>query len=134
MYTGPIKLIDPARRAYARALIGDAPDGWVVTIKEPTRSLDQNARMWAMLTDISQQCTIDGKHYTPDEWKIMVMHACGWENQFLPGIGDGRPFPAGFSSSRLTIRQMTTLIDWMHAYGAEHGVVWSEKHPDERAA
>jgi hypothetical protein len=35
--------------------IKDAPDGYVVEIKEPTRKLSQNAKFHAILTDISRQ-------------------------------------------------------------------------------
>ena len=52
------------------------------------------------------------------------MNACGWECQFLEGL-DGRPFPQGFRSSHLTKSQMSNLIEWLLAFGAEHGVRWT---------
>ena len=67
----------------------------------------------------------DWRRHTPDDWKAIMMNACGWESQFLEGL-DGRPFPQGFRSSQLTKSQMSTLIDYMQAFGDEHGVVWSE--------
>lgn len=33
----------------------DAPEGFVVTVAEPTRTLEQNARLWACLGDIAGQ-------------------------------------------------------------------------------
>ena len=69
---------------------------------------------------------------TPDEWKPRIMHACGFECQFLPGILDGHPFPVGFRSSQLTKKQMSALIDWMQAWGDEQGIRWSD--PAERKA
>lgn len=73
-----------------------------------------------MLTDISRQCP-EGRHYTPETWKALFMHACGHEVQFIPGLS-GDPFPVGFRSSKLDKRQMAELIEWISAYGAEHGV------------
>ena len=128
----PIKLIGPSQRAFAKAEIDRAPDGYFVAIKEPTRTLDQSAKMWAMLGDLSKQ-KAGGFVATPDDWKAMTMHACGYECQFLQGL-DGRPFPIGFRSSRLTVRQMADLITWIMAYGDEQGIRWTEPHPDERAA
>ena len=127
----PIKLIGSAQRYHAAKFIEQAPDGYIVTIKEPTRSLDQNARLWAMLTDVSKAMP-HGRRHTPDDWKCLFMHACGWEVQFLDGL-DGRPFPSGFRSSHTTVRQMADLITFISAYGDEHGVAWSEPNPDERA-
>jgi hypothetical protein len=128
-----IKLVGPNQRQHACNVIMGAPDGYIVTVREPTRNLDQNARLWAMLGDLSKQEPA-GIKATPEEWKCLTMHACGWECQFLPGLLDGRPFPIGFRSSRLTVKQMAALITWLRAYGDEQGVVWSEPHPDERAA
>ena len=131
-YYPPIILTGPRQRVRATASISFAPDGYIVTIKEPTRSLDQNARMWAMLADISKAMP-DGRRHTPDDWKCLFMHACGWEVQFLDGL-DGRRFPSGFKSSRMTVRQMADMITFISAYGDEREVAWSEPHPDERSA
>jgi hypothetical protein len=119
-----VKLIDGARRANAIRQILAAPLGWIMTLREPTRSLDQNNRFWAMLTDLSVQ-RAGGIVATREEWKLLVMHAAGYECQFMEGL-DGRPFPIGFRSSRLSVKQMTLLMDWMSAYGDERGVIWSE--------
>ena len=125
----PIKLIGLTQRSDAARFIKQAPDGYIVTIREPTRSLDQNARLWAMLTDISKAMPQHGRRHTPDDWKCLFMHACGWEVQFLDGL-DGRPFPSGFKSSRMTVKQMADLITFIMAYGDEHGVAWSEPEPE----
>lgn len=112
-------------RERAKLWIDRAPHGWFCEIREPRRSGEQNDRMWAMLTDISRAQPM-GRRHTPDDWKAILMNACGWESQFLEGL-DGRPFPQGFRSSQLTKSQMTTLIEYMFAFGAEHGVEWSDE-------
>ena len=126
----PLKLTDHRVRERAKGIIDAAPDGYVVSVREPTRSLDQNAKMWPMLADISR-AEPKGWKLTDNDWKAILMHACGWEVQFLPGL-DGRPFPHGFKSSNLTVRQMSDLIEFIYAFGSEHGVEWSEPHPDEQ--
>lgn len=109
-----------------------APPGTRVEFKAPKRTLEQNARMWAMLTDVSRQVEHCGRRYTPDEWKILFLHACGREVQFLPAL-DGKTFlPWGQSSSDLSKAEMSDLIEFMFAWGAENGVVWSD--PKEQAA
>jgi len=42
------------QRDLAKRLIDAAPDGAVVTVKDATRNLDQNSRMWASLSDVSR--------------------------------------------------------------------------------
>lgn len=108
-----------------KRIVDQAPEGYVAEVREPTRTLDQNNRMWAMLTDISVAMPL-GRRHTPDDWKAIAMNACSWECAFLEGL-DGRPFPVGFRSSKLSKAQMSTLIDWLQAFGDENGVRWSEE-------
>lgn len=119
-----VRLVGLSQRAFAHRLIDEAPDGYVMRLGEETRRDAQNARMWAMLGDISRAMPM-GRRHTPDDWKAIFMNACGWECQFIEGL-DGRPFPQGFRSSRMTVRQMADLITYMTAFGAEHGVRWSD--------
>lgn len=122
--THVITLTTPYSRTKAHLLIDKAPSGYVCRIAEPKRSEDQNAKMWAMLTDISL-AKPEGQRHTPDDWKAVFMNAAGWELQFLEGL-DGRPFPSGFRSSRMTVKQMADLITYIQEYGDRHGVRWSQ--------
>ena len=115
-------------REKAKRLIDAAPLRAVVTIRAERRSEDQNAKMWAMISDVSQ-AKPEGRHHTPDGWKALFMHACGWASQFEMGL-NGEPFPTGFRSSRLTKAQMSDLIECIYEYGARFGVVWSEELED----
>jgi hypothetical protein len=126
-----IILASQFQRERAHALIERAPPGYVCSIAESKRTNEQNDKMWAMLTDISVAMPM-GRRHTPDDWKAVIMNACGWECQFLEGL-DGRPFPQGFRSSNLTKSQMSTMIEWMLAFGAEHGIQWSEPKQKEAA-
>lgn len=113
-------------RARAANWCNIAPAGTVVTFKKPGRTLPQNDRMWAMLTDVATQAEHSGRKYTPDQWKQLFMHACGHEVHFMPGLS-GEPFPAGFRSSNLNKQQMGELMDFIEAWGAENGVRFSER-------
>ncbi len=125
-----IILAGPSQRALAKQLIDRAPYEAIVTVKAATRSNEQNAKLWAMLSDLSR-AKPEGRMHTPEVWKQLVMHACGHAVQFEIGL-NGQPFPTGFRSSRLTKAQMSDLIEWIYSYGAEHGVVWTE--PERMAA
>jgi hypothetical protein len=111
-------------RQRAHAMIDKAPDDWLCKLEPPVRNNDQNAKLWAMLSDIST-AKPEGRRMTPEQWKCVFMQACGWEVQFLEGL-DGQPFPAGFRSSRMTVKQMADLITFVQEYGDRLGVRWSE--------
>lgn len=119
----------PSQRKLAHELIDKAPQGYRMTLSEPKRTTDQNAKMWAMLTDLCVQKP-EGLAMTPGKWKGAIMDACGFECEWIQGI-DGRPlFNGGFHSSTLTKPQMSDMIEFMYEYGARHGIVWSE--PEEK--
>ena len=120
-------------RARAMEVCRKAPHGSRVELKAEKRSHAQNDRMWAMLTDIAVQKEHNGRKYTPDQWKVLFMSACGREVQFIPSL-DGKTFlPWGQSSSDLSKKEMTDLIEFMFAWGAEHGVVFHDE-PERRIA
>ncbi len=118
-------LTSPYARQRAHRLIDAAPAGAVANVRLQTRTGAQNDKMWAMLGDVSQAMP-EGRRHTPDDWKAIFMNACGWEVQFIEGL-DGRPFPTGFRSSRMTKAQMADLINFIQAYGDTHGVHWSDE-------
>ena len=113
-----------SQRELARQYIGKAPDGTVVRLSKPVRSLEQNAKMWSLLSDVSR-AKPNGISHTPEVWKDLFMNACGHEVQFLQGL-NGLPFPAGFKTSRLTSDQMSELIEFIYAWGSEQGVIFGE--------
>lgn len=124
-----VVLRSKAQLQLAHRLVDAAPVDAVLNIKEATRNADQNARMWAMLSDVSR-AKPEGRMHTPDVWKALFMHALGYESRFLTGL-NGEPFPAGFRSSRLSVRDMADLITFIAEYGDRHGVRWSEPAPHE---
>ncbi len=106
--------------------IRSSPKESRVECKGPKRTLPQNARMWAMLTDVSRQKQHCGLTYPPETWKVIFLHALGREIQFVPSLDGQEIIPLGLSSSDLEIPEMADLIESMFAWGAENGVVWSE--------
>ncbi len=112
-----------SQRELAKSLIDKAPPDAVVNVREAGRTTDQNAMLWSLLSDVSR-AKPGGRKMIPELWKAVFMAACGHAVQFEQGL-DGQPFPVGFRSSRLTKAQMTDLIEFILAWGAEQGVRWS---------
>lgn len=121
-----VVLVGDSQRSFAKQLIDKAPKNAVVSIKEATRSNEQSAKMYAMLSDISR-AKPDGRRWTPDTWKAAFMNSTGHQVQFCEGLDDSGPFPLGFRSSRLTVKQMSDLIEVIYEYGTRHGVRWTHK-------
>ena len=127
-----IRLNGDRQRSIAHHLVEKAPDGAVLNIREASRSSDQNSLMWVLLSDISR-AKPEGRMATAEVWKQLFMHACGHDVQFEIGL-NGQPFPTGFRSSRLTVSQMSDLLESIYAYGAAHDVKWTEPLAQQWAA
>ena len=113
-----------ARRRAMQA-VADAPDGYSVTIAEPSRSLPQNARLWALLHEISEQVDWYGKKLAPEDWKH-IFSASLRKLDVVPNL-DGTGFVAlGLSTSRMSKRELGDLMTLIEAFGAEQGVQFQE--------
>jgi len=110
----------PSRRNCWEA-IRSAPDGYIVQIKPPTRSLEQNAKLWAMLAEVSAQVEWYGYRLTPEEWKD-VFSAALHRSKVVPGL-DGGFVVCGQSTSRMSIKEMNDMIESIYAFGSD------SKHP-----
>lgn len=102
--------------------------GTRVEFKEAKRSNEQNSRLWAMLTDVSQQLAWHGQRLTPDDWKLVFLDALKREMRIVPNIAGNGFVNLGRSSSDLSKAEFSDLIEIIIAFGAEHGV----KFQDER--
>lgn len=112
------------RRAASWAM--QAPYGTRIEFKATKRSTEQNNAMWGMLTDIARQKEHAGRRYTADQWKVLFMHACGREVQFIPSLDNSTFIPWGQSSSDLSKAEMTELIEFMLSWGAQNGVEFTK--------
>lgn len=110
---------EPARLNAIEA-VRTAPSGQVVQIKEPTRSLDQNALLWALLSDVSKQVNWYGQKLTAEEWKD-VFSASLKKQKVVPGL-DGGFVVCGQRTSKMSKSEFSELCELIMAFGAQHDV------------
>ena len=118
------RLAHAQARALALEIVKTAPEGYIVTIQEPTRTLDQNAALWPVLQEISKQVNWHGNKLTAEEWKD-VFSAALKKQKVVPGL-DGGFVVCGQRTSRMVKKEFSELIELMYAFGVEHGVKWSD--------
>ena len=115
---------ESARKAACRHILA-APEGYQVEIKPATRSLDQNAALWAALSDIANQTEWHGIKLSPEEWKDLLSAGLV-KAKVVPNMtGDGFVI-LGQRTSKMTKRQMGDLLDLVYAFGTERGVKFTE--------
>ena len=98
-----------------------------VTIQEhkDQRTLEQNRKMFAVLQDISDQVNWYGQKLSRYDWKA-IFTASLKKQRAVPGI-DGGFVVLGESTSRMSVAEMSDVIELALAFGVEHGVAWSDE-------
>lgn len=127
---GTVTILGPEERQKIATWAKNVEVGTVVTFRKKSRSSEQSAKMWAMLHEIADQVEWYGAKLEAEDWKDMatasLRHA-----RVVPGIDRGTYVPLGMHTSTMTIEEMTNLIEFLYAFGAEHGVVF--KDPKENS-
>jgi len=103
----------------------------LVTLGRPTRNNEQNAKVHAMFSDISKQVKWHGQKFTGEVWKRLCVASYLRERNESPMLVpslDGRGVDIIYQkTSKMSKKVMAELIEWVACFGAESGVVWSER-------
>lgn len=118
-----VRTITEQSRAFLIGLIESAAIGTVLRLNKPTRSLEQNALLWPLLDDIARQVNWYGQKLKAEEWKD-VFTAALKKAKVIPGL-DGGFVVCGQSTSAMDKATFSELLDLIQAFGADHGVEWS---------
>ena len=108
-----------------------APDGYVVTIKPPTRSLEQNAALWALLSEFAERLEwpVNGRMVNMDaeDWKHVLTAAFRQESARLAMGLNGGVVMLGSRTSKMDKRTFGEFLEFVNAVAAE-------RMPDKGAA
>jgi NinB protein len=113
---------------YARLMaireVQRAPDGYVVTVGEPNRSLEQNAVQWPYLQAFADQkeLCINGAMVkaTADDWKD-VLTGC-YNGEMLMAAFDGRVIMLPQRTSKMGKRAFSEWLDFLIAMAAQANI------------
>lgn len=110
-----------SQRAWAHKLIDEAPAGSVVKLSPPARSIPQNDKMHAMLTELAK-AKPDGRSMPVHKWKALAMDLAGCKPEWERSLDGESMVCVGYKSSRLSKEEMSKVIDAIDWYAADHGV------------
>ena len=114
----------PFSIAKAQRWCASAPHGTRVEFKAAKRSLPENDKLWAMLTEVSEQAEWSGKKRTPAVWKDLFTAAFRTARdglEVVPGL-EGGFMLLGLHTSDLGKDEMSDLLEYILAWGAQNDV------------
>jgi hypothetical protein len=98
---------------------------YVLELREETRTLAQNRRQWAILTDLSEQVTFFGQKYCQDDWKDIITASLAGELRMAPTLDGKRMVILGLRTSKFSKKKHSEFTALAMAFGDESGVQWS---------
>jgi hypothetical protein len=117
--------ITATNRRHVAERVANLPEGYVIKAGPATRTLEANAAMWAMLTDISKQVVWHGRKLDAESWKHIFSSSLR-KQDVVPNL-DGTGFVVmGVSTSSMSKAEMSELLELIQAFGVQHNVRFSE--------
>ena len=97
----------------------------ILEVRPETRSDQQNRLLHALFADIARQAEWAGKKRTPEQWKVLFVsgHAMATKqgSDMVPGL-EGEYLNLRESTARMSKARMASLLEYVMAWAAEHGV------------
>ena len=98
-------------------------------IKTANKSREQEEKYHAMIGEIAKQAQHLGSKWDAESWKRLLVDQFCKDIGIKTGVvipnlsGDGI-VQLGFQTRKFTKEQASEFVEWLHAWGAEHGVVY----------
>jgi len=120
------RLVHAEARRRAVECVSQAPEGYAVTVAEPTRNGEQNAKFHALCGDLAKSGLVwAGKARTAAQWKVLMVsgHAVATKEgaEMVPGI-EGEFVNLRESTAAMSVRRSSSLIEYTLAFMAMNGV------------
>ena len=116
---------DLARQRAIEA-VKSAPVGFCVTVQEPTRNLEQNAALWALLSEFSRQLQwpVNGQmvKLEAEEWKDLLTAAFRQETARVAMGLNGGMVMLGARTSKMGKKEFGEFLEFINATAAHRGV------------
>lgn len=119
-------LVHAQARAAAMQAIKDAPEGWIVKVAPPRRSLDANAAMWPILDAFAKQLQwpVNGVmgYMDAESWKDVLSAAFKRETVRVAMGLDGGMVMLGQRTSKMPKAVFSEFLEFLNATAAMRGV------------
>ena len=113
-----INLRDERSREIAIRAVNQAEIGHCVIIHEPTRSIQQNSKLHALLHSLDGK-EWAGKSRSMEEWKVLLVSAhaiaTGLPNEVITGL-EGEMVNIRESTAQMSVSRLSSLIEYIQAW------------------
>jgi hypothetical protein len=100
-------------------------------VKDAGKSREQEEKYHAMIGEVAKQAQHLGAKWDSESWKRLLVDQFCKDNGLKTGAvipnlaGDGI-VQLGMQTRKFTKEQASEFVEWLHAWGAEHGVTFEQ--------
>lgn len=121
-----IQIVEPYDYQRAQSAVMRAPMGHVVTIRPPTRSIEQNAALHRLLQAIVKaKYKWAGRTWSIDDWRAIMVSAhakaTNRPGEIVPGL-EGEFVVLRRSTARMGVAELSSLIEYVTAWCVSNGI------------
>lgn len=100
-------------------------------IKAVNKSREQEEKYHAMIGDIAKQASHLGSKWDSESWKRLLVDLFLRENgmyngKILQNLDGTGIIQLGFQTRNFTKEQASEFVEWLHVWGAENGITYTE--------
>ena len=100
-------------------------------IKDASKSRDQEEKYHAMIGEIAKQAQHLGSKWDAESWKRLLVDQFCRDNDIktsvvIPNLSGDGIVQLGMQTRKFTKEQASEFVEWLNAWGAEHGITYSQ--------
>lgn len=100
-------------------------------IKPINKSREQEEKYHAMIGDIAKQAQHMGAKWDAETWKRLLVdkyvREIGLHSQIMANLDGNGLVQLGFQTRNFTKEQASEFVEWLHSWGANNGITFTEK-------
>lgn len=104
----------------------------VLELRPISKSRDQEKKYHAMFGEVASQAQHLGSTWAAEDWKRLLLDKFARETgrthgKVIPNLDKTGVVEVGIPSRKFTKADASEFVEWLHAWGAENGVTYSDQ-------
>lgn len=104
---------------------------FTLEIKPINKSREQEEKYHAMIGEIAKQAQHMGAKWDAETWKRLLVdkyvREIGLHSQIMANLDGNGLVQLGFQTRNFTKEQASEFVEWLHSWGANNGITFTEK-------
>lgn len=133
------RLVNETARRTAKRWVDEAPPGWVMRLRPPEKTRDQEDHYHGLIRQVSRFQEFGGRLRDENTWKRLLVDDFAEEKarmcqplqghgELIPSLDGMRILQLGYQTSNFSVPLAAEFVTFLQAYGIEHNIpFWRDR-------